>query len=265
MSTSIVTITTVDEIVTVGNDGTAQHVFTIRNDTGAPVRVGIQTVVDAPVSKEWISVDKPERELGENDADQVSVTVKAPGDLAAGRYTYRIRVYSVKQPGEAFTEGESVAFEIAGKVEEKPEPVKEKKKCGWCIPVAIVVAVLVLGAGGYFVYENFNKGELIEVTDYSGWQLNKAITNIVKVGLTFSAVDLKSKWIDAKSVSKVVDQSPKPEELVKPDTPVSLTVGEDKRGYIFTPLQAKTMQKANPKVFLQIKHFQTRMIEPESE
>ena len=151
MSTSIVTITAVDELVAVDKDGTAQHVFTIRNDTGAPVQIGIQALVDTPVSEEWVTVDKPERELGENDADQVTVSLKVPADLEEGRYTYRIRVYSIKQPGEAFSEGEPVVFELTRAVEEKKEP-ENNAKCGWCIPVAIAVGVLILGIGGYFTY-----------------------------------------------------------------------------------------------------------------
>lgn len=268
MSHSIVTITAVDEIVKVGSDGAAQHVFTIRNDTGAPIKVGIQVLADEPVSSDWLSVDEPERELDENAADQVTVSVNAPPDLAPGRYAYRIRVYSIKQPGEEFTEGEQVAFEVAEKAR-APVEVVETKKCGWCIPAAIVAAVLVLGVGGYFVYDKFvdNKpvAKMIAVKDYHNWQLTSAINDLVKKGLVFDAENLKTVWKDAKSVSRVIDQQPKPGEKVLPHTSVAFTVGKDKSGYILNLQQAKVLKLANPKIFMQIKGSQIRAIEPESE
>ncbi len=268
MSHSIVTITAVDEIVTVGSDGTAQHVFTIRNDTGAPIKVGIQVLADEPVSSDWLSVDQPERELDENSADQVTVSVNAPASLGPGRYAYRIRVYSIKQPGEEFTEGEKVAFEVEGKTQ-APVEAAAPKKCGWCIPAAIVAAVLVLGVGGYFIYDKLVPdkpvAKMIEVTDYNNWQLTSAINDLVKKGLVFDAENLKSVWKDAKSVSKVIDQQPKAGEKVKPNTPVAFTVGKDKSGYILNLQQAKILKLANPQIFMQIKGTQIRAIEPESE
>ena len=265
MSHSIVTITAVDEIVTVGSDGAAQHVFTIRNDTGAPIKVGIQVLADAPVEDDWLTVDQPERELGDNAADQVTVSVKTPAGLAAGRYTYRIRVYSVKQPGEAFTEGEKVAFEVKEKAKGTVREVSPKK-CSWCIPAAIVAAVLVLGVGGYFAYDKiFRESDTIELTKYEGWQLTNAINDLVKKGLVFDAKNLKTAWKDAKSVSKVIDQTPPPGEKVKPNTPVAFTVGRSKTGHIFSAHQLKALQTQNPQILMQIKRAQPRAIAPETE
>ena len=268
MSHSIVTITAVDEIVTVGSDGAAQHVFTIRNDTGAPIKVGIQVLADAPVENDWLTVDQPERELGDNAADQVTVSVKTPAGLAAGRYTYRIRVYSVKQPGEAFTEGEKVAFEVKEKAKVTVQEVSPKK-CSWCIPAAIVAAVLVLGVAGYFAYDKIfakkPEEDRIVMKDYGGWQLTSAINDLVKKGLVFDAKNLKTAWKDAKSVSKVIDQTPPPGEKVKPNTPVAFTVGRSKTGHIFSAHQLKALQTQNPQILMQIKRAQPRAIAPETE
>ncbi|WP_457666904.1 PASTA domain-containing protein [Thiolapillus sp.] len=265
MSHSIVTITAVDEIVAVGADGVAKHVFTIRNDTGAPIKVGIQVLADDPVDNEWIAVDQPERELGENAADQVTVSVKPPTDMAAGRYTYRIRVYSIKQPGEAYTEGEKVAFEIKEKakavVQEAPH-----RKCGWCVPAAIVAAVLVLGGAGYIVYDKFfTPDDTIPMKGYTGWRLVDAIKDLNAKGLVFDAANLKTVWKDANSVSKVIDQKPLKDEKVKPGTPVTFTVGKSKTGFIFNAQEVKILKMKNPQILMQIKKFHTRAIEPESE
>ena len=143
---SIVSITAVTNHVECA-DGQAEHVFTIRNTTGSPLRVGSKVLVDTPAQSEWLQIDGPaERDLGENAADQLTVRIHAGDDVPSGQYTYRLLVFSTRSPGEQFTESETVAFEVPQRATASVK--KSPARCGWCIPVAIAAGVLLLGGLG---------------------------------------------------------------------------------------------------------------------
>jgi len=148
---SIVSITAVTNHVTCGADGGAVHVFTIRNTTDRPLRVGAKTLMDAPAQAGWVQIDGPaERDLGESAADQVTVRIHAGEDVPPGKYTYRLLIFSTRSPGEQFTEGETVAFEVPQR--EMTGVKTPPTRCSWCIPVAIVAGVLLLGGLGLWLF-----------------------------------------------------------------------------------------------------------------
>ena len=143
---SIVSITAVTNHVECA-DGHAEHVFTIRNTTGGPLRIGSKVLVDTPAQSEWLQIDGPaERDLGENAADQLTVRIHVGDDVPSGQYTYRLLIFSTRSPGEQFTEGETVAFEVPQRATASVK--KSPARCSWCIPVAIAAGVLLLGGLG---------------------------------------------------------------------------------------------------------------------
>ena len=144
MATSIVTIDAPDKVVTCDAEGKTQHVFNVKNTSDRALTIGAKVLVGAPTQQEWLHVEAPaEQELAVNVLTQIPVRIQVPVDCKAGRYTYRLLVYSVRKAGEEFTEGEAVAFEVTERAAEAPPP--PTPRCRWCIPVAIFAAVLVIG------------------------------------------------------------------------------------------------------------------------
>jgi hypothetical protein len=148
----IVTIKEVKAVVACADDGTAEHVFNVKNATDKAIRVCMQLSIDEPASAKWLQLEgATEHELDVEAMTQVSVKIKVPPDCAPGKYSYRLRVFDPDQPGENYTEGDPVFFEVSRKQEgviKKEEPTGKPFK--WWIPVAIAAGV-VLVAGILFL------------------------------------------------------------------------------------------------------------------
>lgn len=149
---SIVTIKEVKGVVACAGDGTAEHVFNVKNATNRAFKVGLQLSTSEPVREEWLQIEEPaERALDVKAMTQVTVKIQVPSDCAPGKYNYRLRVFDPDQPGEIYTDGDAVFFEVSKKQEEvikKDEPTGKSFK--WWIPVAVAVGV-VLVAGILFI------------------------------------------------------------------------------------------------------------------
>ena len=94
-----------------------------------------------------------EHELDVETMTQVSVKIQVPSDCAPGKYSYRLRVYDPNDPGDNYTDGDPVYFEVG----EKKEVVKEKKKIDkksfkWWIPVAIAAGVVLVAWILYLIW-----------------------------------------------------------------------------------------------------------------
>ncbi len=141
---NIVTIKEVKGVVTCADDGSAEHVFNVKNATDGMLRIGLQISGFESEQAQWLTIDGPtERELEIDTMTQVSVAIQAPPECAPGRYSYRLRAFDRKDPGERFTDGETVYFEVP----EKPvEPAKKptKKPLNWLIPAAIAAGVVLV-------------------------------------------------------------------------------------------------------------------------
>jgi hypothetical protein len=72
------------------------------------------------------------------------VNLQVPAGCKPGNYSYRLRVFDPDNPGEKYTDGEEVYFDVAEK--ELATQAKEKKKMRW-MPYAIAagVALVILG------------------------------------------------------------------------------------------------------------------------
>jgi hypothetical protein len=95
-----------------------------------------------PAKAEWLSiVGESTRDFGPNGAEQVVVQLNVPPTTPPGTYSFRLDAVSEIAPDEDFTEGPSVAFEVAAAV---PPP---KKKFPWWIFIVIGAVVLLIIIG----------------------------------------------------------------------------------------------------------------------
>jgi hypothetical protein len=139
---SIVTIKEVQNLVSCAENGVAEHVFSVKNSLAESLEIKAQLIADPPTELDWMEVaDAGIRKLEQNTVTQFTVKVLVPKDCAAGKYSYRLRIYDPSAPGEKFTEGDKVYFEVPErKVIETPAPPPKRK---WWIPVTIALLVLI--------------------------------------------------------------------------------------------------------------------------
>jgi hypothetical protein len=218
---SIVTIKEVKGMVTCADDGTAEHVFNVKNATDKALKVGMQLSIAEPVGEAWLKIDgSTEHDLDVETMTQVSVKVQVPSDCAAGKYGYRLRVFDPDRPGEIYTDGDTVFFEVP----EKKEDVIEKKENGkkpfkWWIPAAIAAAVIVVGV---IVYLLLPAGVNLPDFTKEDWNQAKAEAFLKKNQLTYT-LELQQ---DPKpgSEKEILGQVPGPDTKVKKDEKVILKI-----------------------------------------
>jgi len=163
---NIVTIKEVKGMVTCGEDGTAEHVFNVKNATDTALTIGLQLSVDDLTSDGWLAIEgAAEQELAVETMTQVAVKIRVPAESSPGKYSYRLRVFDPDMPGENFTDGDPVYFEVPER-KAKPEPQVEKEgpKPWWRIPAAIAAAVIVAGVVVWLLWPS---GPKIAVFDRS--------------------------------------------------------------------------------------------------
>jgi len=143
---SIVTIKEVKGLVACADDGTAEHVFNVKNATNKALKVGMQLSTSEPVRKEWLQMEGPaEHALDVETMTQVTVKIKVPSDCTPGKYSYRLRVFDPVDPGEIYTEGDPVFFKVSEKGKDdikKADPTGKPFK--WWIPVTIALGVVLV-------------------------------------------------------------------------------------------------------------------------
>lgn len=257
---SIVTITTATETVHCDANGHGVHVFNISNTSGVPIRVGTQVLVEGPTQDQWLHMEGPsERDLDEKGADQLSVRIEAPKGTAPGRYKFRLLVFSVKNPGEDFSESPTVAFEIPKPKKDEPKPKVVKPSFPWWIP-AVVVGVLVVGGLIWWIFSG--EEQLVEVPDLRTKTLIQALQILDEKGLGYGGATPQENA--DKPDQTVLDQTPKPHDKVAQGKEVHLVVST-KPG---KPLQFSVQQIHILKQMKAYKTFQPalqRMVKPEEE
>jgi eukaryotic-like serine/threonine-protein kinase len=145
--TSIVSITAVADTVTCPAGGSVEHAFNVTNSSGAALSLGARVLADKPAQEGWFAVGgKAERDLADQATDQITVAAQVPKDAAPGKYTFRLLVFSMRRPGEDFTEGPTVAIEVPAPDRPVSGPTPPPPFPWWI--VAVVAAVLVLAIGG---------------------------------------------------------------------------------------------------------------------
>jgi PASTA domain len=148
------TVTAAGQKVNLDATGSAQTPFTVTNTSAQPMRGRLLTKPNAPAKPEWLSVvGESIRDFGPNAAEQVVVQLNVPPTTAPGSYAFRLDAVSEVDPDEDFTEGPSVAFDVA------PPPPKPKKKFPWWILIVVgaVVLLIVIGVVVWLVTKNDSK------------------------------------------------------------------------------------------------------------
>jgi len=218
---SIVTIKEVKGMVTCADNGTAEHVFNVKNATNKALKIGMQLSMSEPVREEWLKIEEPtEHHLDVETMTQVAVKIKVPAECAPGKYGYRLRVFDPDQPGEIYTDGDTVYFEVP----EKKAAVVEKtdtgpKKFKWWIPAAIAAAVVVIGVVVVLVLTSG-----IKLPDFTQkeWSQAKAEEFLKKNDLTYT-LELQQDP-NPGSGKEILSQVPEPGTKVEKGKTVSLKI-----------------------------------------
>jgi len=135
---STFTITSAGQRVSLDANGAAQASFTVTNTTAQTVRGRLLTRPGETAKPEWFSIaGETVRQFGPNAAEQVVAQLNVAPTPSPGTYSFRLDAVSEADPDEDFTEGPSVAFDVAA------TPPPPKRKIPWWI-FAIAGAVLLL-------------------------------------------------------------------------------------------------------------------------
>ncbi len=119
--------------------------FTVFNRSGRPVRGRAQLAPQDPNIAPWLTlVGDVERSFAIAGTEQYTVQLHVPDKAAAGNYAFRLDMVGVENPDEDYCAGPSVTFEVPAPAPVKPFP--------WKWVVVAVVALLVVGVVGYFLW-----------------------------------------------------------------------------------------------------------------
>ena len=94
--------------------GLLEASFTVTNTSAQALKGRLLTRPADPASPEWFSiVGESVRDFAPNAAEQVVVQLDVPPGSPPGSYSFRLDAVSEVDPDEDFTEGPSVAFDVA--------------------------------------------------------------------------------------------------------------------------------------------------------
>lgn len=135
-------VTAAGGTVTLDDSGVARASFTVTNTTSQAVTGELLTRPSDPAKPEWFAIDgESVRDFGPNAAQDVVVKLNVPPGSPPASYSFRLDAVSEDDPDEDYTEGPSVAFDVAA-----PPPQKKRKFPWWILVVAgAIVLVLVIG------------------------------------------------------------------------------------------------------------------------
>ena len=136
---STFTVTSAGQRVSLDANGAAQASFTVTNTSAQTLRGRLLARPGETAKPEWFSVvGETVRQFGPNAAEQVVVQLTIPRTTPPGTYSFRLDAVSEANPDEDFTEGPSVAFDVAA------APPPPKKKTPWWIYVIAGAVVLLI-------------------------------------------------------------------------------------------------------------------------
>jgi hypothetical protein len=149
------TVTAAGQKVNLDASGSALASFTVTNTSAQTLRGRFLTKPSEPAKAEWLSIiGESVRDFAPNAAEQVVAQLDVPPTSSPGSYSFRLDAVSEVDPDEDFTEGPSVAFEVAA-----PAP-QEKKKFPWWILAIIggVVLLIIIGVVVFLLVRGGNGG-----------------------------------------------------------------------------------------------------------
>lgn len=215
MSIAVITSATSSVVCKPGEP--KEHVFTVTNTSGAQLRLGCKVVVDDPAKAEWLAIEGAvECDLADQASDQVTVKVQVPAGTPEGRYTFHLLVYSTEEPGEQFTKGETVTFEVlppkvVDSNSHSPPPSR------WWIAVVVAVVLLI---GGGLTWWLWPKDVIVPALEDQPRDIAEGM--IQKSGLALGRVSEEEN--EGKSPGTVLKQDPPAGSEVKKGSPVDLSV-----------------------------------------
>ena len=135
------TVTAAGQRVNLDTAGAAQASFTVTNTSPDGRKGRLLARPRDPAKPEWLSVvGESTRDFAPNAAEQVVVQLNVLPGSPAGSYSFRLDAVSEDDPDEDYTEGPSVAFDVA-----QAPPPKKKRFPWWILIVAAVVLLIVIG------------------------------------------------------------------------------------------------------------------------
>jgi beta-lactam-binding protein with PASTA domain len=209
-------VTAAGERVKLDDSGAARAPFTVTNTSAQPLKGQLLTRPHEPAKPEWFSVvGESIRDFAPNGAEQVVVQLDVPPGNPPGSYSFRLDAVSEVDPDEDFTEGPSVAFEVAP----APQP---KKPFPWLILI-LVGAVVLLIAIGLIVWLLVRDGGSKAVPAVIGMSARAADSTLTNAGFT---VRTRSVPVSDPTENGVVQsQDPVAGTVQPPGTAVTITVG----------------------------------------
>jgi hypothetical protein len=124
------------------DSGQANASFTVTNTSAQEVTGRLLTKPSDPAKPEWFSIDGESiRDFTPNGAQDVVVKLDVPPGSPPASYSFRLDAVAEDDPDEDYTEGPSVAFEVAA------APPAPKKKFPWWILIVAGAIVLVIVIG----------------------------------------------------------------------------------------------------------------------
>jgi beta-lactam-binding protein with PASTA domain len=209
-------VTAAGQRVNLDKTGAAQASFTVTNTSPEGRKGRLLTRPREPAKPEWLSVvGEPGRSFAPNAAEQVVVQLNLPPGSPPGSYSFRLDAVSEDDPDEDFTEGPSVAFEVA------PPPEPGKKKFPWCILIVAgaVVLLIVIGVVVWLLLRDRPK----PVPAVVGQPAAAAQSALTKAGFT-----AKTQSVPVNNPAQngvVVSQAPAAGSKQKKGTEVTIAVG----------------------------------------
>jgi hypothetical protein len=140
------TVTAAGTKVRLDSSGVAHASFTVTNTSAEALKGRLLTRAREPAKPEWFTVvGDSVRDFAPNASQQAAVDLNVPPGSPPGSYAFRLDAVSQVDPDEDYTEGPTVAFDVA------PPLPKEKKPFPWWI-VAVVGGVVLLIVIGVVVW-----------------------------------------------------------------------------------------------------------------
>jgi eukaryotic-like serine/threonine-protein kinase len=209
------TVTAAGQKVSLDKTGAAQASFTVTNTSPQDHRGRLLTRPRDPAKPEWFSVvGDAVRSFAPNAAEQVVAQLNVPPGSPPGSYSFRLDAVAEDDPDEDYTEGPSVAFEVA------PPPAPGKKKFPWWILiVAAVVLLIVIGVVAWLLLRDRPKA----IPSVVGQAPAAAQSTLTTAGFT-----AKTQQVAVNNPAQngvVVSQAPAAGTKKKKGTEVTLNVG----------------------------------------
>jgi hypothetical protein len=255
-------------VVTCGDDGKAAHVFNVKNSMETRIRIGTQIASAEPAETAWLTVEGPtERDLEPDTMTQFVVNIQVPRGCKPGKFSYRLRVFDPDNPGEKYTDGENVYFEV---VEKKPVVVATnggtQKRWIWYVVAAFVTVGIIGVAIKIFTDDPEPVVKQVTVPQLEKSTLFAALQKINAGGLTFNAeTGLSSRRVsNPQQVGIVVGQEPAALTQVPEKTEVKLWVGAGGRFRIEDVISHQNMNEVKTMKHVVIPQVMlNRTMEPE--